>query len=229
MSEPSHHDLHGKNMRNFKPAGALFDLDGVLIDTEGIYTNIRSDIESHFPTGIENFAYVIKGNTLPRILNTYFRSEDHEAIKQMLHQREEAMDYPIFPGVMELLYRLTVAGIPKAIVTSSGDEKMRRIARMHPEFMACFDALITDSNVQHSKPHPEPYLKGAEALGADCHDCIVFEDSYSGLQSGRDAGAKLVAIATTNPHESLIDKADIVVDSISELLDLKSFFKDWEN
>lgn len=201
-----------------KPAGALFDLDGVLIDTEGIYTGIWSDIESHFPTGIADFALVIKGNTLPRILDTYFDPADHPAIVEMLHAREQQMDYPIFEGVPELLSLLRCAGIPAAIVTSSGADKMALIERLHPEFIAAFDAIITAQQVEHSKPHPDPYIKGAAALGVAPEDCVVFEDSYSGLASGRAAGAYVIALATTNPLATLADKADAVYDSISALL-----------
>ncbi len=197
-----------------KTAGILFDLDGVLIDTEGIYTDIWRDIDSHYPTGIPDFALVIKGNTLPRILDTYFRPEDHDGIKAMLKEREEAMDYPVFEGVMEFLAELRAAEIPAAIVTSSSDAKMELIRQRNPEFIACFDAIITDSMVEHSKPHPEPYLKGAAALNADPRECIVFEDSFSGLEAGRSAGAKVVAIASTNPRNSLIDKANLVIDGL---------------
>lgn len=201
-----------------KPAGALFDLDGVLIDTEGIYTDIWKDIESHFPTGIPDFAHVIKGNTLPRILDTYFRPEDHAEIRHMLKEREDAMDYPVFPGVMNFLHYLADQGIPAAIVTSSGDVKMDLITKREPAFMACFKAVITDSKVEHSKPHPDPYIKGAQALGVDPRQCMVFEDSYSGLEAGRAAGATVVALATTNPRDTLIDKADLVIDRLDELI-----------
>ena len=66
-----------------KYKAALFDLDGVLIDTEPIYTRIWSDIESRFPTGIPDFALSIKGNTLPRILGENFKPEDHDEMFAM--------------------------------------------------------------------------------------------------------------------------------------------------
>lgn len=192
-------------------SGVLFDLDGVLIDTEGIYTGIWKEIEAHFPTGIPDFALVIKGNTLPKILQSYFCTEDHRAIISMLKEREDNMEYPVFEGVMDFLHQLAVAGIPCAIVTSSSDRKMDLIRKRIPDFMSCFDALITDSKVEHSKPHPDPYLKGAKALGVDPRKCIVFEDSYSGLEAGKAAGAKVVALATTNPYDTLVDRADMVI------------------
>ena len=62
----------------------LFDLDGVLVDSESIYTEFWSDVERHFPTGVDGFSLKIKGTTLPSILNTYFPVEQHPAIIAML-------------------------------------------------------------------------------------------------------------------------------------------------
>ena len=208
------------------PAAALFDLDGVLVDTETIYTRIWDEIESVFPTGIPNFAMSIKGCTLPDILSRYFpQPEVSQKVCQMLKEREEAMDYPVFEGVMNFLEELHQAHVPSAIVTSSGDAKMGRLAKREPRFYAMFDAVITDSCVTHSKPHPEPYLTGAKMLGVDAHDCIVFEDSLSGMAAGRAAGAVVVGLATTNPRETIQGKADVLVDNfrglhLADLLDM---------
>lgn len=200
------------------PDACLFDLDGVLIDTEGVYTRIWTDIELRYPTGIENFALKIKGNTLPRILDAYFpEPEIRKGVCDMLADSEEAMEYPVFEGVMEFLEELHDARIPSAIVTSSNDSKMQRLAAAEPRFMSMFDALITDSCVSHSKPHPEPYLKGAERLGVNPCRCIVFEDSLAGMASGRAAGAAVVGLATTNPRTAIADSADAVANSMRGL------------
>ncbi len=200
------------------PAAALFDLDGVLVDTETEYTRIWRDIESHYPTGIDNFALKIKGNTLPRILETYFPAPEVQTdICRMLKEREEAMEYRIFAGVEAFLDELRTHGVPAAIVTSSGVAKMERLFGSLPGFRERFGAVLTDADVTHSKPHPEGYLKAAARLGVKPEECIVFEDSFSGLQAGRSAGAKVVALATTNPYRTLVDKADAVIDSFDGL------------
>lgn len=195
---------------------ALFDLDGVLIDTEPVYTRIWNDIEKHFPTGKENFAQIIKGSTLPKILNTYFRPEDHAAIIAMLEDAEESMDYPLFTDTIPFLQRLRDAGIPAAIVTSSNDRKTNRLFAMYPGFRDYFASVVTDSRVRHSKPDPEGYLLGASDLNTDPADCVVFEDSFNGLKAGRAAGCTVVGLSTTNPAESLTDLADIVVPSLGD-------------
>ena len=195
---------------------ALFDLDGVLIDTEPVYTRIWNDIEKHFPTGKENFAQIIKGSTLPKILNTYFRPEDHAAIIAMLEEAEESMDYPLFTDTIPFLQRLRDAGIPAAIVTSSNDRKTNRLFAMYPGFRDYFASVVTDSRVRHSKPDPEGYLLGASDLSTDPADCVVFEDSFNGLKAGRAAGCTVVGLSTTNPAGSLTDLADIVVPSLGD-------------
>lgn len=195
---------------------ALFDLDGVLIDTEPVYTEIWSNIERHFPTGIDDFAQRIKGTTLPDILNQYFRKEDHAAIISMLTEAEDNMEYPLFAGTVPFLKKLKEAQIPAAIVTSSNDIKMRRLFAMYPDFNEFFDAIITDSHVKRSKPDPEGYLLAASKLGVDPADCIVFEDSFNGLKAGLAAGACVVAIATTNPADSLRQYTTLIATDLSD-------------
>lgn len=208
------------------PAAVLFDLDGVLIDTEPVYTRIWQDIDDIYPTGVENFATVIKGNTLPRILEQYYPDTDIRAsVIKLLAEREEQMEYPLFAGVPELLDELEQARIPAAIVTSSGRKKMRRLADSQPHFISHFAAIVTDSDVRYSKPHPDPYLCGARALGADASACLVFEDSLAGMQSGTAAGATVIGIATTLPRHRVAGHAHAVIDgfdgmSFYDILDL---------
>lgn len=214
--------------KNHLPAAALFDLDGVLIDTEPVYTGIWRNIEKTFPTGIENFALKIKGTTLEQILDRYFPdAEVRSGVCRMLDESERDMDYPIFEGVMDFLEELAANGIPSVIVTSSNDAKMSRLAAREPRFRSYFSAVITDSCVTHSKPHPEPYLTGAAAAGVDAADCIVFEDSFAGMEAGRAAGAAVVGVATTNPRESIVGKAHAIIDgfgglTVSSLLEMLS-------
>lgn len=192
---------------------ALFDLDGVIVDTESIYTDFWDDIDRRYPTGVDNFARVIKGNTLARILDTYFDENLRDEILVLLKEQEESMRYRLFDGVSDFLDRLIENDIPKAIVTSSNNRKMSKLFSQIPELRPKFEAIITDAMVERSKPDPQGYLIAAETLGVDSSDCVVFEDSFAGLEAGRRAGAYVVALATTNPRESLYEKADEVIDS----------------
>lgn len=203
---------------NTLPDAALFDLDGVLVDTETKYTEIWRDIEKVYPTGIPNFALAIKGMTLAQILDQYFPDRVvREGVCNLLKDCEDSMTYDVFDGVLDFLEQIDAAGVPSVVVTSSNDAKMARLSAMHPVFMSHFRALVTDSCVTHSKPHPEPYLRGAAMVGVDSSRCIVFEDSFSGMAAGRAAGAAVVGLATTNPRESIVGKADVVIDGFGGL------------
>ncbi len=200
------------------PAAALFDLDGVLVDTEGLYTEIWSDIEKAFPTGIDNFALKIKGSTLPQILESYFPDPEVSGrVVEMLKERENAMRYELFPGVRPFLAELRARRIPAAIVTSSNRAKMTRLFAGLEGFEDFFDAVLTDADTSRSKPDPECYLNAAERLGADIAECIVFEDSFNGLRAGRSSGAHVVALATTNPAETLTELSDTVISGFDGL------------
>lgn len=197
---------------------ALFDLDGVLIDSESIYTVFWNRMNELFPTGIDNFAYVIKGTTLPQILDRYFPDPKVQAeLRVYLKKQEAEMVYRIFPGVERFLKALKGKGIPTAIVTSSNDAKMKVLFDSLPGFRDYFDVVVTDTDVTRSKPDPQGYMLAAERLGVPSEHCVVFEDSRAGLEAGRRAGSKVVAVATTLTHEDIAGCGDIVIDSFEEL------------
>lgn len=205
-------------------AGALFDLDGVLIDSEGIYTEFWRDVADKFPCACElsgcdtsvGFAMHIKGNTLENILANYFPNQAARAeILQLLRHHELTMEYRLFEGVYDLLEGLRSAGIPAAIVTSSNGVKMRHMVEQLPEFAAYFGTIVTGDDVTASKPDPQGYLMAARRLGCRPEHCVVFEDSLAGIEAGRLAGCRVVGLATTLPTETIRRASpDMVVDSL---------------
>lgn len=197
--------------------GALFDLDGVLIDTEGIYTIFWHDIDVKFPTGVANFEYVIKGSTLETILTSYFKEEDRPEILFLLKEHEKDMVYRYFDGIEAFLNRLRELRVPSAIVTSSNAAKMKVLFEKLPSLRQLVDIVVTGDDVQRSKPDPEGYRIAAQRLGLPSQRCVVFEDSIAGVRAGRCAGGAVVAFTTTNAAEKLREFADVIVDSIQEL------------
>ncbi len=189
-------------MKNNRKIGVLFDLDGVLVDSEGEYSKFWGATGRKFNVGSETFADDIKGTTLGEILLN-FAEEERRGIVDALHRFENDMKYPVFPGVMEFLEELRNAGIHTAIVTSSDDVKMDFLFKRHPEFHDYIDVVITGSMVKHSKPDPEGYLLGASMIGVPAEDCFVFEDSLQGVEAGARSGATVIAVATTNSRERL--------------------------
>ena len=197
---------------------ALFDLDGVLIDSETLYTSFWENVGKVHRLPSPTFAYDIKGTTLDDILTTHFPDPQIRAdVDRMLHQFEDEITYPIFPGALEFVDKLRALGLKTVIVTSSDDKKMDFLFRQHPDFKSHFDAIVTAADVTHSKPHPEPYEVGASKAGASCKESLVFEDSFQGLESGRRAGCKVIGIATTNPREQVEPMADLTFDEIGQI------------
>lgn len=198
--------------------GVLFDLDGVLIDTERLYTEFYNDLDRIHPTGVADFAFAIKGTTIGQILERYFPDPAVKAdVLRRLHEFEHTMPYPMCPGAESLLERLRDAGIPAVVVTSSASDKMERVYASLPGFRDWFADIVTADDITRSKPHPEPYLTGATRLGLEPECCIVVEDSLQGIESGRAAGATVVGVATTYPRSVIEPMAHITVDSLEQL------------
>lgn len=203
----------------FDAEAFLFDLDGVLIDTESVYSEIWKDIERHFPTGIENFDKVIKGTTLEDILARYFNAPDvRPQVEAMLLEAERNMRYRYCDGALDLLAVLNMDGIPCALVTSSDDLKMTHLWKQMPELKPLFKVIIDGTQVTRSKPDPQGYLMAAERLGADPRKCVVVEDSLQGVKAGRAAGAYVVGDVGTMPADALAPFSNLLVESLRELL-----------
>ncbi|MCM1164084.1 MAG: HAD family phosphatase [Muribaculaceae bacterium] len=195
--------------------GMLFDLDGVLVDSEGEYSVFWGSIGDRYNMG-PDFKDRIKGTTLTEILD-HFPEEDREGIKAELYNFEGKMDYVVYPGVREFLEDLTRRGIPTAIVTSSDDAKMEKLFARRPELRHAATKIVTADMVTHSKPDPEGYILGTGLIGVPVEKCFVFEDSINGLLAARASGATVVGIATTNPAATVTELSDISVDHFSEL------------
>ena len=191
-----------------KKVAALFDLDGVLIDSEPLYSEFYDNIAKIHDIKVENFSQVIKGSTISKILSDYFPTEEMKAdVVRRLNEFERTMPYPVFDGVTEFLTELRKRGIPAVIATSSAPEKMEQLSKRLPDFTSLFDAVITGADVSKSKPDPECYIIAARIVGCDPADCYVFEDSVNGLKAGMASGATVIGLTTTLPESALKGKA----------------------
>ena len=190
---------------------ALFDLDGVILDTEGSYTAFWDDYGSrHFSE--KDFGLKIKGQTLVKILGDYFPEEnERKSITDAINDFERKMSYPFVPGVENYIKSLKSNGIRTAVVTSSNLPKMENVYRCHPGFKEMFDIILTSEDFSESKPSPYCYLKAMKLFGAGPENCVVFEDSLAGLQAARASGAFVTALTTTNPEEVVRNYADLVI------------------
>ena len=192
---------------------ALFDLDGVVFNTEPQYTEFwRTQCRLYHPDmpGLEN---EIKGQTLVEIYEKYFADVKEEQVKitERLNQFEADMRFDYVDGFVDFVADLRRHGVKTAVVTSSNVVKMERVYAKCPEFKRMFDRVLTSEDFTASKPDPAPYLKGAECFNLSPSLCVGFEDSFNGLKSVRSAGEFTVGLATTNPAKAIRPYADVVI------------------
>lgn len=191
---------------------ALFDLDGVIVDTESQYTQFWAEIGRRCALPEDDFAIKVKGQTLVYVLDTYFPTPEQQAwVKAELEAFELHMSYPYVPGACEFVRALQANGIPTAVVTSSNKAKMQALYRHHPELHDDFTAILTAEDTPRSKPAPDCFLIAAERLGADIRRSVVFEDSFNGLRAANASGAHVVGLSTSNAAEAIAPLAEVVI------------------
>lgn len=203
-------------MDKTKCMAALFDFDGVVVDTEPQYT-IFWDEQGRKYLSKEDFGRSIKGQTLGQIFGGHFAGMDEiqQKIVSDLNEYEKHMKFDYMSGVVEFMKSLRAKDIKLAIVTSSNDLKMANVYREHPELTTLVDRILTSDSFTRSKPDPECFLMGAKVFDTVVDNCIVFEDSFHGLEAARRAGMKIVGLCTTNPRDAIQDKADVVIDDFT--------------
>ena len=179
---------------------ALFDLDGVIVDTESQYSIYWNNVGVKYLSDPDRFGDKVKGNTLRQIFEKYFsgREDVQQEIIKNLDKWEYDMSYDYIPGILDFLNCLRKNNVKTAIIKSY------------------FDVIVTANQISRSKPDPECYLLAAKLLDADVQNCYVFEDSLAGLAAGRAAGMTVVGLSTTLPLSRIEDKADIVISDFRE-------------
>ena len=193
---------------------ALFDLDGVVFDTEPQYSVFwGSQCRLYHPEhpGLEN---EIKGQTLTEIYDQWFSGPllaKQAAITERLNAFEQQMHFDYIAGFEQLIADLHSHGVRTAVVTSSNLLKMESVYRQQTNFKSLFDAILTSEDFERSKPDPDCYLKAAQQLDSQPSECVVFEDSFNGLRSGRAARMKVVGLATTNAMERIAPLSDMQI------------------
>lgn len=198
----------------------LFDLDGVVFDTEPQYTVFWGQICREYHPEHPRLEHEIKGSTLDQIYNRWFTGP-LEAVRPEVTRRLDAfeaqMHFDYIDGFEAFVHDLHAHGVKTAVVTSSNQPKMQSVYRAQPGFKSLFDAILTSEDFAESKPSPDCYLRGAARFGAEPGECVVFEDSFNGLRSGRAAGMYVVGLATTNTQEAIRDFSDCQITDYSNM------------
>jgi sugar-phosphatase len=187
-------------------AGFLFDMDGVLVDSTPAVARVWSRWAQKY--GFDPVSITKKAHGRPSLatiqqLLPNASPEVHQKENEWMEREEiaDVIDVVALPGVVELLSHLPQDQF--AVVTSA----TRALAKVRLEAAGLLKFtrhLITWGDITHGKPHPEPYLKGAAALGLSPEDCVVIEDAPSGVRSGKAAGARVIALRTTTTDDELL-------------------------
>jgi beta-phosphoglucomutase len=202
--------------------GAIFDMDGVLVDSYRAHFESWKRLAAAHGVQIteEQFASTF-GQTNRQIIPRFWGVSGQEADrwgdrKEQYYRELLQTDFPEMDGAGDLIAALAAAGFRLAVGSSGPPENVEVVMRCLPN-ARLFTATVSGAEVQHGKPDPEVFLLAARKLGVRPSCCAVIEDSLSGLDAARRAGMTAIAITGTTPREKLEAAADLVVDSLRRL------------
>ncbi|GGH21274.1 HAD family hydrolase [Mucilaginibacter phyllosphaerae] len=199
---------------------AIFDMDGTLIDnTPYHYQAWQQLFKKRGMPGLSKETYLtgISGVPILNTLKTYFGEDTGEAeLQALINEKKQLYEAAFTPflrpvnGLETYLKDLKNAGVKIALATSSNMDDVDFIFNTIP-IRRYFDAIITGGMVSEPKPSPQIFLKAAQTLNTRPQQCVVFEDSLSGLKAGNNAGMKVVGITTAHPAQTVRKLADLAI------------------
>lgn len=220
--------LSAAGLKHFDLQAALIDMDGVLYDSMRNHTAAwyRMATEMGIECCRDEF-YLYEGMTGAATIDILFNraygrcataDEARELYARKALYFTELGAPVMMPDADRMLSTLKISGLRRVLVTGSGQQSiLDRIDRDYPGIFLP-GKRVTARNVTHGKPHPEPYLKGAEMAGCQACQCMVIENAPLGVQAGKAAGCFTVAVATGPiPRERMVESgADVVYGSMTE-------------
>ena len=180
--------------------GAIFDMDGVLFDTERIYQQVWQELATE--RGIEldqDFPKAISGTNgryMCEVIERYYHVLDGRTIMEECMARIKrtlSLSVPVKKGVSELLDLLQEKGIPVAVASSSSIQQITSNLKT-AGLSDYFSAIVSGTEVEHGKPAPDIFLYAAEKIGVKPQECVVFEDSENGIKAGHAAGCITIMV-----------------------------------
>ncbi len=217
-----------------KKIALLFDMDGVIVDSNPAHKATIIEFCKKYKKTLsdDEMRKHIYGRTNKEWIRHLFGEHLTDAeVKVYANEKEQMFrdyfekDIKPLNGLMDFLELLEANNIPKAVGTSAPPENVTYVFK-HTGIQKYFAVVLDEDSVTHGKPDPEIYLKAAKALNMNPADCIVVEDSLSGVEAGKRAGCKVIGITTTHTPAEL-SKADLTAPDFTtlKLNDLYALFQ----
>jgi beta-phosphoglucomutase family hydrolase len=206
------------------PEAVIFDLDGTLIDNNSYHIEAWKVFYDKIgkPFSKEDYMQNINGRVNSDIFNYIFSTTLSPEMIEMYSNEKEAMYRELYKshikpvnGLIDFLEELEKEKIPKAIATSGLSPNINFMFE-HVPIKKYYADVIDASKITKGKPHPEIFLKAADAVHANPKNCIAFEDSVAGIRSAKAAGMKVIALTTTHTSED-VKEADLIIKDYTEI------------
>ncbi|MBN1431108.1 MAG: HAD family phosphatase [Anaerolineae bacterium] len=205
----------------------IFDMDGTIIDNMPVHILTWLDLLSGMGISITDKEFLLRANgrTNGEIMRMLIDERMTDDRVQVLADRKEARYRELYgpqmetvTGFRELVQQAKAIGIKLAVATSAPRENVDFVLD-GLGIRDMFDAVVDAEGIEKSKPNPEIFLTAARRLGVEPAECVVFEDSYAGLEAGRRAGMTVIALATTHEAEAFAELTylDRIVKDFSEI------------
>ena len=201
---------------------AIFDLDGLLLDTEPLYLQATAEVLSRYGRELERdvlrrYIGIPSVQTMQRLAEFYELDVPAEQLNVERHAILEGLLPTASPltGARELTAALKAAGVPVAVGTSSTRDTSEIKTERHREWLDTFDCVVTSDDVDRGKPHPDIFLRAAERLGRPAGECVVFEDARSGVEAAHAAGMAVVMVPTVGVETAGLE-LDVLLGSLAE-------------
>ena len=204
----------------------VFDMDGVLVDTEHLWDEVREELTGEWggrytPEAQEAMMGMSSHEWSRYLHETVGLRESPETINAEVVRRMLAryeIELPVVPGAGETVRRLADDGYRLAVASSSNRELIDAVLR-RLELAALFEATVSSEEVGRGKPAPDVYLEAARRLDVPASRCAAVEDSASGIRAAREAGMRVIAYPNRHypPAADVLASADVVIDSLDAL------------
>ncbi|NEW81770.1 MAG: HAD family phosphatase [Mariniphaga sp.] len=208
------------------PEAVIFDMDGVLIDSEPIHIEIEKQLFDKLGIDVPETVHRSYMGASNEFMYSDLRSRFKlsESVTELIESDELfRSDYfhrldtiPANEGLISLLGQIKAVGLKLAVATSSSPEIVS-ILLNKGEIAHFFDAIVTTTEAGKSKPSPDVYLLAAKKIGVVPENCIVFEDSPNGLSAAKSAGMFCVVIQSDSDIIKELSGADYLIQSFTEI------------